>query len=345
MVDKNTNFFEIVDNFAKIENIESICVFESNLDFIPKVTIAIPTFNRTDLLKEAIDSALNQINYSNYDVVVVDNNPQRGCETEKLMISYEDSRLSYYKNRENIQMTGNWNRLFTLAKGEYVVMLHDDDLLFPDFLKECISLIDNEPKIGILKPLSKSFSKSIEVNDLMQQIKKETNQNNNKLERLYDISNYSNFALGAPTGCLFKKKSVLSIGGFNPEFFPIMDLCFVVIFSLHFRVYKLNKTLSFYRWADNESLKIEILRGFVLNNYYLRKNILKKYGLPNFVINNYLNFLTINYVKWCTTINKGFCFNMTSLSLKKESKTNFIIYRIIVKVYMLFVKLIKYKKL
>ena len=158
MVDKNTNFFEIVDNFAKIENIESICVFESNLDFIPKVTIAIPTFNRTDLLKEAIDSALNQINYSNYDVVVVDNNPQRGCETEKLMISYEDSRLSYYKNRENIQMTGNWNRLFTLAKGEYVVMLHDDDLLFPDFLKECISLIDNEPKIGILKPLSKSFS-------------------------------------------------------------------------------------------------------------------------------------------------------------------------------------------
>ena len=35
---------------------------------------------------------------------------------------------------KNIGMIGNWNRLYTLARGEWVVMLHDDDLLYNDYL-------------------------------------------------------------------------------------------------------------------------------------------------------------------------------------------------------------------
>ena len=63
IVDKNTDFFQIVDNFAKTKNIKSICIIDTKLDFVPKITIAIPTFKRADLLKEAINSALNQIDY------------------------------------------------------------------------------------------------------------------------------------------------------------------------------------------------------------------------------------------------------------------------------------------
>ncbi|MEZ7821095.1 MAG: glycosyltransferase family A protein, partial [Patescibacteria group bacterium] len=134
MVDKNTDFFKYVDNFAKTVNIASIPIFEFKSNRIPKITIGIPTYKRTDLLKEAIESAINQIGYKDYDIIVVDNNPLRGCETEKMMLNYRGQRISYYKNVENIQMAGNWNRLYTLAKGEYVVMLHDDDMLHNDYL-------------------------------------------------------------------------------------------------------------------------------------------------------------------------------------------------------------------
>ena len=50
MIDKNTDFFKYVDNFAKIEHIPSVTIFESSLDYIPKITIAIPTYKRVDLL-------------------------------------------------------------------------------------------------------------------------------------------------------------------------------------------------------------------------------------------------------------------------------------------------------
>ena len=49
------------NNFARYENIKSVCLYgnenELNNFFI---SICIPTFNRTNLLKDAIDSALNQ---------------------------------------------------------------------------------------------------------------------------------------------------------------------------------------------------------------------------------------------------------------------------------------------
>jgi len=154
MIDQHTDFFEYVDNFAKTAHIPSIPIFESNLDYIPDITIAIPTYKRADLLKEAIDSAINQIDYTNYDIIVVDNNPERGCETEKLMMTYSNNpMISYYKNADNLGMVGNWNRLFTLAKGKYVVMLHDDDLLLPTFLSECVKLA-KRLNADLIRPLS-----------------------------------------------------------------------------------------------------------------------------------------------------------------------------------------------
>lgn len=84
----------------------------------------------------------------------MDNNPERGCETEKLMMSYSNNpMISYYKNADNLGMVGNWNRLFTLAKGKYVVMLHDDDLLLPTFLSECVKLA-KRLNADLIRPLS-----------------------------------------------------------------------------------------------------------------------------------------------------------------------------------------------
>jgi glycosyltransferase involved in cell wall biosynthesis len=347
MIDKNTDFFKITDNFAKTANVPSIQILKTTLDFQPKVTIAIPTYKRADLLKETIDSAINQKGYENYDILVVDNDPERGCATEQLMLSYNNQKISYYKNSENIGMAGNFNRLFELAVGDYVVMLHDDDLILSSFLSECMDFVDKELDLGILRPMLEYFSNSltcIEMNQFEENSKQIKGRKlRGVLKRLYDIDNYAGFALGAPTGCLFNKKAVLKMGGFNADFYPSLDYCFAVLFSCHYKVYILKKGLTLYRWGVNETLNVSTLKSFVIDAYYVRKSIFKKYRLPKYVMNKYLLFLANNDILCSKNFNSSFELNLSELNLKSENKTKLYIISIIVRCYMKIIKIIKYR--
>lgn len=329
MLDKNTDFFKFVDNFTKTVHVPSFPIFESKFDFVPKVTIAIPTYKKTDLLKEAVDSAIAQVGYDSYDIIVVDNDPERDCETEKLMLSYHHPRLSYYKNAENIQMAGNWNRCFELAKGEFVVMLHDDDLLLPTFISECMDIINKKSNIGILKPLS--FTWRDDKKPL--QFSKSENSKSYKLQRLYDFSNFHTFMLGAPTGCLFRKQAVFNLGGFNQDFFPNLDFYFVVQFSQKNIVYNYNKILSIYRISNNESLKLATLKSSFAGTNSIRRQILKKYCIPQYFINQILSCNRTISMQYYKSYNSNFEYNIKSLGLKNSNKLEIILYKVFVKIY------------
>ena len=69
---------------------KSIKIFSSNIPE-PVFTIAIPTFCRSSLLKEAVLSALNQVTNVPYDIIVVDNNPKRNDETEQLLNQFKEN--------------------------------------------------------------------------------------------------------------------------------------------------------------------------------------------------------------------------------------------------------------
>ena len=343
MIDNNTDFLKITNNFIKTARVLSNQIIKSNLYFKPKVTIAIPTYKRAALLKEAIDSVINQKDYEFYDIIVVDNDPERGCETEKLLLSYKDKRISYYKNSENIGMAGNWNRLFELAIGDYVLMLHDDDLILSSFLSECMRFVDNKRDVGIVRPYSQLFNNALSHDQILQFEKDSIiirgRKWRGKFKRIFDIDNCLSFALGTPSGCIFNKKSVLDIGGYNVDFYPSLDYCFALLFSCHYKVYVLKKTLTLYRWGENESLNISTRKSFVTDAYYLRKFIFKKYGLPKYIADRYLYCFIDNH----KDLNLSFEFDESTLSHENINPGNLNIFSNIIWVYMKIVKTIKYK--
>lgn len=315
MIDQHTNFFKYVDNFAKTAHIPSIPIFESKLEYIPEITIAIPTYKRADLLKDAIDSAINQVYYSNYDIIVVDNNPERGCETEKLMMSYNNPKISYYKNADNLGMAGNWNRLFTLAKGRYVVMLHDDDMLLSTFLTECISLACKK-NADLIKPLAFDEDQKNTDCGLQDDIKQ------CRIKRVFDIDNIHGNALGAPTGCLIKKDCVFKLGGFNQDYYPTHDFCFMVYFSKHFRSFRFYKKLYIYRKEVSTSANKTILDNFIYNDFYLYTQLLNKYHIPKTLIKKYLSYrfnktIESNRIYWNMP---DYNFDITQLELRPNDK-------------------------
>lgn len=328
MINSKTDFFKIIDNFKKINHITSIPIIIPNHNFTPKITIGIPTFKRPDLLKYALRSAINQVEYFNYEILVVDNDSSRDCMTEKLMKKIVFPNLSYYKNSENIGMAGNWNRLFELSKGDYLVMLHDDDLLLPNYLISSINFINNND-VGILKPRQfyvKTNNVNINLNDY------NLNNTKAKFKKINCFDNYSKSILGAPTCAFFKKEYVIKLGGFNQDYYPSLDYCFFVLFSKYFNVYTSNIRVSVYRYYVNGALNLDVKEGFIKVDHFLQKDILREHKISKFVVDNFIDFNTKKSLN-----KKSIAFNGIPLI-----KTNMIFY-CFCSLYLIFMKLINHK--
>ena len=134
---------EIADGYVN-EN-RCLCIAECVND--PFVTIAIPTFNRALWLKECVLSALAQ-SYPRFEVLVSDN--ASTDETEDVLKNFADRRLRVVRQESNIGLLGNWNACLAEARGEYIVLVPDDDRIAPKMLERCIATFRKEPEIPIV---------------------------------------------------------------------------------------------------------------------------------------------------------------------------------------------------
>lgn len=231
-------------------NVASIAIFESNIES-PLVTIAIPTYKRGDLLSEAVNSALNQVDFEKkYDVIVVDNNPERGDSTEKVMEQYKHNPLvSYYKNVDNIGMVGNWNHLYELAKGKYVVMLHDDDILFPYYLQVVFSLMNDTNYKFELIYSSFNITKDRKYPNL--------NLPSQLKYRKIAREDFIAYQWGVPSGMMILKQKFPQTGGFSMDLYPICDQDFIYRSLKYMKGCVINYPLFNYFIGENESMKKE----------------------------------------------------------------------------------------
>lgn len=111
----------------------------------PKVSVCIPTRNRSDFLRRAIASALTQT-YQDYEILVVDN--ASTDRTADVLATFSDRRIKYFRNEHDMGMVGNWNRCLQLATGEYVAFLHDDDIWLPNFLERMVEVLNTHHDVS-----------------------------------------------------------------------------------------------------------------------------------------------------------------------------------------------------
>ncbi len=144
------------------------------IDDYPKVSIMIPTYNRSHYLIDAIESSLAQ-DYSNFEVIVSDNaSTDATRETVKKYLS--DPRFRYYRNDRNLGSGPNSARLlYDYAKGEYGKFLPDDDYLVDKkHLKKAMNIIRKyRVKIVFSAPVSQYEDEkngrdiSLELNEIV----------------------------------------------------------------------------------------------------------------------------------------------------------------------------------
>lgn len=95
-----------------------------------KVTIGIPTYNRKEYLRLALDSVVAQ-DYDNLEIIVSDNHSTDGTKDmmREYMIMHPKSNIKYYRMEKNLGPMPNWDNCHKKATGEYLMILSDDDIL------------------------------------------------------------------------------------------------------------------------------------------------------------------------------------------------------------------------
>jgi glycosyltransferase involved in cell wall biosynthesis len=112
----------------------------------PLVTIAIPTFQRPEMLRQAIDSAVAQT-YRNIEVLVSDS--AGDPEIAALVEGYGDPRLRYRDNGRVTDSVTNAKAMYMDATGELVATLHDDDIWEPFFLELLVPPLMADPQVVV----------------------------------------------------------------------------------------------------------------------------------------------------------------------------------------------------
>lgn len=110
-----------------------------------KVSVIIPTYNRSQLLQEAIDSVLNQT-YRNFEIIVVDDGSTDDTEQK---ISRYGSDVLYVKQR-NAGVNAARNMAIALTQSEYIALLDNDDLWLDFKLELQIKLLEENRDVGFV---------------------------------------------------------------------------------------------------------------------------------------------------------------------------------------------------
>jgi len=109
-----------------------------------KFTIGIPAFKAT-FFKECLESIVNQ-NFRDFEVIIVDDaSPENIAEIAK---PYLSDQIWYQRNEKNfgaLHVVENWNTCLNLAKGDYFVLMGDDDRMDINYLEEFDRLINQYP--------------------------------------------------------------------------------------------------------------------------------------------------------------------------------------------------------
>ena len=211
-------------------------------------------------------------------------------------------------------MYNNWNKCITLAQGDYLTILNDDDTLDEKYLSVSYENLKKEPNVHAFlynfKYIdAKSETLNSEIESPIKTIKI------NPLDFMYGNINPGSL------GILFRKKSLLEIGGYDERFYPSADYMLLLNFVLKFKkVLRSSQILSNYRLSINESKSLSNLEGFIEKDRIIRKQLYSIYPYLAFLYKNALPLIELKQYESLSDVSDEFgAKNKNKIALLKKS--------------------------
>src|SRR5262245_9492626 len=112
------------------------------------ITIGLPTFNRADFLKTALESFRAQT-FSDFELLISDNaSPDPRVRELCERAATEDERVRYVRHDDNRGPNANFCYVWEQAHSPYFMWASDDDVWPPDFIARAIAALTENPRFS-----------------------------------------------------------------------------------------------------------------------------------------------------------------------------------------------------
>lgn len=297
------------------------------------VSICIPTYNGSEFIAEAMESAIVQT-YPKLEIVVSDDASKD--ETLQLIESYKHKTKHpiYIHNHEPSGIGANWNNCLRHARGRYIKFLFQDDILLPTCIQEMVEILENDNSVAlvaskrefIVEPsfLNEDSEKWIEVyGDLQRMLNLPIDNNISYIDaslfRSIEFFRSPLNKIGEPSVVLFKKEIIQEFGFFRENLKQVLDYEFFYRLLKKYRIAVVNKELVQFRLHDKQTTFINkdnnsygvdhaIFERIIYDEYFRylspgkKKELLRKY---NRFVSFFYGMIDFVKIKWRAIFNSG----------------------------------------
>ncbi len=223
-----------------------------------EVSIIMPTYNRAEEIRESIDSVLNQT-FQDFELIIVNDGGSDGI--ENIIVSYNSSKIKYYKLNVNQGPAVARNEAILKAEGKYITFLDDDDVYYPHHLEVLVKgLEESGQKIAYaaMKMVKGNiqdgmFVPEFVVRDFECAFSKEDLVINRNSE---------------PVSFMFHKSVFADVGLFNKDLVMGEDCELLLRISLKFDFYEVSETTREWRIKHNNSVVQNVINSNFLDPLY-----------------------------------------------------------------------------
>ncbi len=204
----------------------------------PIISVVMPVYNGEKYLKEAIDSILNQT-FTDFEFIILNDGSTDG--TEEIILSYDDPRIVYVKNEENLQIVKTLNKGITLAKGKYIARMDADDISLPTRFEKQVEYMERHPEVGVCGTWIEKFGHKTAID------RYSSDHQRIKVELLF------NSAIAHPSAIM--KKALFDELEYEQKYEKAEDYALWIRASNKYRLSNINSVLLKYRIHTSQTQK------------------------------------------------------------------------------------------
>jgi len=216
----------------------------------PRVSVGIPAYNGEKYISTAVESVLAQT-WADFELYVIDD--ASTDETLSKVRRYGDPRLRIINNEKNVGQEGNWNRVLREARGEFIKLLPQDDVLHPDCLRKQVEIFDNPANSSVV--LTCCSRNIIDANGRIL-IKRSFRNRRGRIQGLQavreSVRSGTNL-IGEPGSVLMKSDILPRAGLFSAANFYVIDLDLWARILLYGDLFVLPEPLCSFRVASGSA--------------------------------------------------------------------------------------------